>query len=109
VTSAISEAQTEFGGGGVALMKTETSVDDRRALSSSHPRRQLLLGFVAMMLVVGGLLGLQLVRHETWVRNCVKDGGMVVKATDDAAPFVAPGARTIYNCDGPSGTLSTWR
>jgi hypothetical protein len=32
-----------------------------------------------------------------------------VKATDDAAPFVAPGARTIYNCDGPSGTLSTWR
>jgi hypothetical protein len=34
---------------------------------------------------------------------------MVVKATDDAAPFVAPGARTIDNCDGPSGTLSTWR
>jgi hypothetical protein len=29
--------------------------------------------------------------------------------SDDAAAFVAPGARTIYNCDGPSGTLSTWR
>ena len=62
-----------------------------------------------MMLVVGGLLGLQLVRHEIWVRNCVKEGGVVVKLTDDAAPFVAAGARTVYNCDGPSGTLSPWR
>ena len=93
----------------MVLMETKTSVDDRRALSSSRPRRQLLLGFVAMMLVVGGLLGLQLVRHEIWVRDCVTDGGIVVKVTDDAVPFVAPGARTIYNCDGPSGTLSTWR
>lgn len=53
----------------MALMETEASVDDRRALSSSRPGRQLLLGFVAMMLVVGGVLGLQLVRHEFWVRN----------------------------------------
>lgn len=93
----------------MALMKTETSVDDRRALSSSRSLRQLLLGFVAMVLVVGGLVGLQLVRHEIWVRNCVEGGGIVVELTDDAAPFVAPGARTIYNCDGPRGTVSTWR
>lgn len=90
-------------------MTTESSVDDRRALGYSRPRRQLLLGFVAMILVVGGLVGLQLIRHEIWVRSCVKDGGIVVKLTDDAAPFVAPGARTIDHCDGPSGTVSIWR
>ena len=74
-----------------------------------HVARQILFGLVGLLLVAGGLLALQLVRRDIWMSNCVTGGGTVVRFADDASPYVTPGARTIYTCEGSNGIISTWR
>lgn len=93
----------------MTLSEAVVTVSDGRSGGRARPVRQLLLGLIAMLLVVGGLVAVQLVRREIWMSDCARAGGEVVRFTDDAEPFVAPGARTTLNCEGPAGTISTWR
>lgn len=88
---------------------TSTVVRDNSTNSRRRAVRHLVFGLLGLLLVAGGLFAVQLVRRDIWLSDCVEAGGSVVRFTDDAAPFVAPGARTTYTCEGSEGTISTWR
>ena len=91
------------------MSETSTTTRDDHPVSLRRPVRQILFGLVGLLLIAGGLLTLQLERRDIWMSGCVTAGGNVVRFADDASPYVTPGARTIYNCEGSNGTISTWR
>lgn len=70
--------------------------------------RQLLVGLAGLLLVVGVLFTVQLVRRDLWMSTCTDAGGAVLRHVEDATPYVAPGARTSYSCEGSDGTIGSW-
>ncbi|HEY5978884.1 MAG TPA: hypothetical protein VIT41_04540 [Microlunatus sp.] len=65
---------------------------DQQPRATTGSVRQLVIGLVCVLIVVGTVFTIQSIRRMAWEGRCVEAGGQVLRQTGEMEPYLAPGS-----------------